>query len=121
MYTYDSTDKYWHDNNSYKEIGELHTTKRTAVVGKLDSRYSNNKKKSILSPDSDRIIYNYFSNPNVRDCDIVKETNTTSEKQIYVGKYFLAIYDVNKGNFICENPKSGVYCSISGSGSERPS
>ena len=48
MYTYDSTDKYWHDNNSYKEIGELHTTKRTAVVGKLDSRYSNNKKKSIL-------------------------------------------------------------------------
>lgn len=106
MYTYNSTDKYWHDNNSYKEIGELHTTKRTAVVGKIDSRYSNNKKKSILSPDSDRIIYNYFSNPNVRDCDIVKETNTTSEKQIYVGRYFLAIYDVNKGNFICENPKS---------------
>ena len=106
MYTYDSADKYWHDNNSYKEIGELYTTKKTAVVGKLDSRYSNNKKKSILSPDSDRIIYNYYSNPNVKDCDTVKETNNTSEKQIYVGRFFLAIYDVNKGNFICENPKS---------------
>lgn len=106
IYTFDSSDKYWHDHNSYAEIGELHTDKRFAIVGKIDSRYSANKKKSIISPDSDRLLYNYFSNPDVKDVAIIEETSLMDEKQVFVGKYFLAIFDSRTGNFVCENPKN---------------
>ena len=106
IYSFDSSDKYWHDHNSYSEIGELHTTKNYAIVGKVDSRYDANKKKSIISPDSDRLLYNYFSNPDVKDVAIIEETSLMDEKQVFVGRYFLAIFDSRTGNFVCENPKS---------------
>ena len=106
LYTFNSSDEYWHDSNSYSEIGELHSTKSHAVVGKIPSRYSTNKKKSTISPDSDRLLYNYFSNPDVKDYAIVEETLLADEKQVFVGSYFIAIYDSKTGNFVCENPKS---------------
>ena len=106
IYSFDSSDKYWHDHNSYSEIGELHTTKNYAIVGKVDSRYAANKKKSIISPDSDRLLYNYFSNPDVKDVAVIEETSLMDEKQVFVGRYFLAIFDSRTGNFVCENPKS---------------
>ena len=106
IYSFDSSDKYWHDHNSYSEIGELHTDKDIAIVGKIDSRYSTNKKKSIISPDSDRLLYNYFSNPDVKDVAIVEESVIRDEKLVFIGRYFISIYDSRTGNFICENPKN---------------
>lgn len=92
------------DENKYTEIGELSTDTSLALVGKIkgSSRF---KSRSLLSPDSDRLLYNYASNVNVEDCAICEQDELHSEKIIFVGKNILTIYDTDSGNFYIENPR----------------
>jgi hypothetical protein len=94
------------DNDGYTELGELHVERNKAVIGRIDSRYENNRKHSLLPVDSSRIIQNFSSNVTIKDSAIIPSEGTFGEKQIYIGNNFLAIYDRNTGNFISENPRS---------------
>ncbi len=94
------------DNDEYTELGELHIEQNKAVIGRIDSRYENNRKHSLLPVDSSRIIQNFSSNVTIKDSAIIPSEGTFGEKQIYIGNNFLAIYDRNTGNFISENPRS---------------
>lgn len=94
------------DNDEYTELGELHIEQNKAVIGRIDSRYENNRKHSLLPVDSSRIIQNFSSNVTIKDAAIIPSEGTFGEKQIYIGNNFLAIYDRNTGNFISENPRS---------------
>ena len=94
------------DNDEYTELGELHSEQNKAVIGRIDSRYENNRKHSLLPVDSSRIIQNFSSNVTIKDSAIIPREGTFGEKQIYIGNNFLAIYDRNTGNFISENPRS---------------
>ena len=42
------------DNDEYTELGELHIEQNKAVIGRIDSRYENNRKHSLLPVDSSR-------------------------------------------------------------------
>ena len=97
-------DGYYRDNNSYTEIGELHANNKNAVLGKIDSRYRSTKKTSLLSPDSDRIIYNFSSDSRVADMAIREAHESITEKMIFVGKDFLSLYDSESGNFVLKEP-----------------
>lgn len=97
---------YIHDDNSYEEIGELHTNFSHPVIGHIESRYAKNKKISSLSPDSDRIIYEHFKDTLIRDVSVFEASNIRDEKQLYLGENFLAVYDKTKGQFFCDNIKN---------------
>lgn len=97
-------DGYYQDNNTYTEIGELHSNSKNAVIGRIDSRYQNTKKTSLLSPDSDRIIYNFSSDSRVADMAIREAHESITEKMIFVGKDFLSLYDSESGNFVLKEP-----------------
>lgn len=95
------------DNNAYEEIGELHADTGNAVVGRIDSRFSETKKTSVLSPNSNNILYTYFKKSNVKSWAVRKIKNNTygiKERHIFVGENFLEVYDTETGNFINENP-----------------
>lgn len=93
------------DNNTYKEIGELSSDKESVVIGNVKNKKNSYKNKSLLSPDSDRLLYNYSSDVLVRDYDVTTSSAEFKEKQIFVGKNILTIYDTENGNFYIENPK----------------
>ena len=93
------------DNNMYKEIGELSSDKESVVIGNVKNKKNSYKNKSLLSPDSDRLLYNYSSDVLVRDYDVTTGSADFKEKQIFVGKNILTIYDTENGNFYIENPK----------------
>lgn len=95
---------YYQDNNTYTEIGELHASSKNAVTGKIDSRYKNTKKTSLLSPDSDRIIYNFSSDSRVADMAIREAHESITEKMIFIGKDFFSLYDSDTGNFVLKEP-----------------
>lgn len=92
------------DNNMYKEIGELSSNQESVVIGNVKNKKNSYKNKSLLSPDSDRLLYNYSSDVLVRDYGVTT-TAEFKEKQIFVGKNILTIYDTENGNFYIENPK----------------
>lgn len=96
---------FYQDNNVYEEIGELHANSKNAVVGRIDSRYDETKKKSLIYPDSDRLIYNYSSDSRVSDIAIRKAQDSLTEKILFVGKDFISIYDSDGGNFVLKEPK----------------
>ena len=98
------TNGFYRDNNSYEEIGELHANSKQAVVGRIDSRYNSTKKISLQAPDSDRLIYNFSSDSKVSDMAIRYAYDNVSEKMMFVGKDFLAIYDSESGNFVLKEP-----------------
>lgn len=98
------TDGYYQDDNTYTEIGELHANSKNAVIGRIDSRYKNTKKNSLLSPDSDRIIYNFSSDSRVADMAVRESHESITEKMIFVGKDFLSLYDSESGNFVLKEP-----------------
>ena len=93
------------DNNTYKEIGELSSDKESVVIGNVKNKKNSYKNKSLLSPDSDRLLYNYSSDVLVRDYDVTTSSAEFKEKQIFIGKNILTIYDTENGNFYIENPK----------------
>lgn len=99
---------YYQDNNDYTEIGELHASSENPVVGRIDSRYSSTKKVSLLSPDSDRLIYSYYSDARISDMAIREENESLKRKMIFVGKNFLTVYDVETGNFVLKDPKHAL-------------
>lgn len=99
---------YYQDNNDYSEIGELHASSENPVVGRIDSRYSSTKKVSLLSPDSDRLIYSYYSDARISDMAIREEDESLKRKMIFVGKNFLTVYDVETGNFVLKDPKHSL-------------
>ena len=93
------------DNNMYKEIGELSSDQESVVIGNVKNKKNSYKNKSLLSPDSDRLLYNYSSDVLVRDYGVTASSTEFKEKQIFVGKNILTIYDTENGNFYIENPK----------------
>lgn len=99
---------YYQDNNDYSEIGELHASSENPVIGRIDSRYSSTKKVSLLSPDSDRLIYSYYSDARISDMAIREEDEYLKRKMIFVGKNFLTVYDVETGNFVLKDPKHSL-------------
>lgn len=103
------------DENTYEEIGELSTDRSSALVGSIKDRSSSFRKKSLLSPDSDRLLYNYSSNPSVEDFAKIDATENyivngvatyKGDKYVFVGKNLITIYDCVSGNFYLESPKS---------------
>lgn len=95
---------FYQDNNNYEEIGELHANSKQAVVGRIDSRYNSTKKISLQAPDSDRLIYNFSSDSKVNDVAIRSAYDNLTEKMMFVGKDFLAVYDNESGNFVLKEP-----------------
>jgi len=95
---------FYQDNNNYEEIGELHANSKQAVVGRIDSRYNSTKKISLQAPDSDRLIYNFSSDSKVNDVAIRSAYDNLTEKTMFVGKDFLAVYDSESGNFVLKEP-----------------
>lgn len=95
---------FYQDNNNYEEIGELHANSKQAVVGRIDSRYNSTKKISLQAPDSDRLIYNFSSDSKVNDVAIRSAYDNLTEKMMFVGKDFLAVYDSESGNFVLKEP-----------------
>jgi len=91
------------DTTRYKEIGELSTNSESALVGNVKS--SSFKNKSLLSPDSDRLLYNYSKEVDVKDSAVAEESGEYGKRIIFVGCDILTIYDVEKGNFCLENPR----------------
>ena len=91
------------DTTRYKEIGELSTKSESALVGNVKS--SSFKNKSLLSPDSDRLLYNYSKEVDVKDSAVAEESGEYGKRIIFVGCDILTIYDVEKGNFCLENPR----------------
>lgn len=91
------------DITRYKEIGELSTKSESALVGNVKS--SSFKNKSLLSPDSDRLLYNYSKEVDVKDSAVAEESGEYGKRIIFVGCDILTIYDVEKGNFWLENPR----------------
>ena len=98
------TNGFYQDNNSYEEIGELHANSKQAVVGRIDSRYNTTKKISLQAPDSDRLIYNFSSDSKVNDMAIRHSYDNLTEKMMFVGKDFIAVYDSEIGNFVLKEP-----------------
>lgn len=96
---------FFQDNNNYEEIGELHANSKNTVVGRIDSRYDATKKKSLLYPDSDRLIYDYYSDAKVCDMAIRPVQDSLNEKMLFIGNNFITIYDSDGGNFILKEPK----------------
>ncbi len=93
------------DKNEYREIGELSSNRSDVVVGNIKNTNGSYKNKSLLSPDSDRLLYNYASDVNITDYAVVQESATRSEKQVFIGKNIFTIYDTESGNFYVENPR----------------
>ncbi len=91
------------DTTRYKEIGELSTNSESALVGNVKS--SSFKNKSLLSPDSDRLLYNYSKEVDVKDSAVAEASGEYGKRIIFVGCDILTIYDVEKGNFWLENPR----------------
>lgn len=91
------------DTTRYTEIGELSTKSESALVGNVKS--SSFKNKSLLSPDSDRLLYNYSKEVDVKDSAVAEESGEYGKRIIFVGCDILTIYDVEKGNFCLENPR----------------
>ncbi len=91
------------DTTRYTEIGELSAKSKSALVGNVKS--SSFKNKSLLSPDSDRLLYNYSKEVDVKDSAVAEESGEYGKRIIFVGCDILAIYDVEKGNFCLENPR----------------
>lgn len=96
---------FFQDNNNYEEIGELHANSKNTVVGRIDSRYNATKKKSLIYPDSDRLIYDYYSDAKVCDMAIRPVQDSLNEKMLFIGNNFITIYDSDGGNFILKEPK----------------
>jgi hypothetical protein len=87
---------------AFKEIGELYLDKNIKT-GVIKSRNNALVKKTILFPDSERLLYNYSSNPHVRD--MAHYTNGIDDHLIFVGRNVFIDYNSNSGNFYCENPR----------------
>jgi hypothetical protein len=86
-----------------KEIGELYLEEKTIKTGLMPNRNAALSKKTSLFPDSERILYNYSSDPNVEDYAYYNKNN--SEHIVFVGKNVFIDYNGNSGNFYCENPR----------------
>jgi hypothetical protein len=89
---------------SFKEIGELHLD-TVMKTGLIQPRNQQHKKRSLLYPDSDNLIYMYTSTPHIRDSAYFKADETHKERILFIGKDIFTIYDGDTGNFYNENPK----------------
>jgi hypothetical protein len=87
---------------SYKEIGELYIGEDLST-GIIKNRNASLTKKTLLYPDSERLLYNYTKEPHIRD--MVYYTNGKDEKLLFIGKDVFIDYNANTGNFYCENPR----------------
>ena len=68
------------DTTRYKEIGELSTKSESALVGNVKS--SSFKNKSLLSPDSDRLLYNYSKEVDVKDSAVAEASGEYGKRII---------------------------------------
>jgi hypothetical protein len=85
---------------SYKEIGDLvlNENMQTGII-----RSKTNKKKTLLYPDGERLIYNYTIDPHLKDAVIYRGND--SERMLFIGKNVFIDYNGDTGNFYCENPR----------------
>jgi hypothetical protein len=85
----------------YKEIGELYLDEELKT-GIINNRNNALAKKTLLYPDSDRLLYNYTRNPHIRDT--VYYIDNENERLLFIGKDVFINYNVRTGNFYVENP-----------------
>jgi hypothetical protein len=86
-----------------KEIGELYLDEKIMKTGIIPSRNTSFNKKTVLFPDSERLLYNYSSDPNVGD--FAYYNDGINERIVFIGKNVFIDYDGNTGNFYCDNPR----------------